>query len=335
MTASVITSSAASRDREPAAGTGEAELCLRVVGKAAVARGVVVLELTAPDGRVLPAWSPGAHVDLVLGNGLIRQYSLCGDPRRNTVWRIGVLREADSRGGSAYVHDVLQVGDEVRVRGPRNNFALATAQRYVFVAGGIGVTPILPMLVEAERRGAAWHLYYGGGSRDSMAFLDELAGYGDRVTLVPQDVCGLLDLDAILEAPADGTLVYCCGPEGLLEAVTRRAEPWPRDTLRIERFRNRAPAEPARAAPFEVVCELSGVTLVVGPGERIVDVAEEAGVGVMYSCSEGTCGTCETAVLDGAVDHRDAYLTDEQRAAGDRMMICVSRAAGPRLVLDL
>ncbi|WP_240809852.1 PDR/VanB family oxidoreductase [Actinomadura sp. WMMA1423] len=335
MTASAITSSAAARDREPAAGTGEAELTLRVAGKAAAARGVAVLELTAPDGRELPAWSPGAHIDLVLENGLIRQYSLCGDPRRNTVWRIGVLRETDSRGGSAHVHDVLQVGDEVRVRGPRNNFALAAARRYVFVAGGIGVTPILPMLAEAERRGAAWHLYYGGGSRDSMAFLEELAGYGDRVTLVPQDVCGLLDLDAILGTPADGTLVYCCGPEGLLEAVTRRAAPWPRDTLRIERFRNRAAAEPAGAAPFEVVCELSGVTLVVGPGERIVDVAEEAGVGVMYSCSEGTCGTCETPVLDGAVDHRDAYLTDEQRAAGDRMMICVSRAAGPRLVLDL
>lgn len=312
------------------------ELPVRVVGKDAVARDVVVLELAAADGRALPGWSPGAHVDLVFGNGLIRPYSLCGVPGRNTVWRIGVLREADSRGGSAYVHDVLQVGDEVRVRGPRNNFVLDAAPRYVFIAGGIGVTPILPMLAEAERRGSDWRLFYGGRTRSSMAFLDELAGYGDRVSVFPQDVSGLLDLDAILgTTPADGTLVYCCGPEGLLDAVTRRAASWPVGALRVERFRNRAPAETGMDGLFEVVCEQSGVTLMIEPGGTIIEAAEEAGLGVMYSCSEGTCGTCETPVLDGPVDHRDAYLTDEQRAAGDRMMICVSRGAGARLVLDL
>ncbi|GAA3941269.1 PDR/VanB family oxidoreductase [Actinomadura viridis] len=334
----MTTGTATARDDAAAAGAraGEPEMLLRVAGKDAVAAGVVVLELAAPDGRALPDWAPGAHVELVLGNGLTRQYSLCGDPRLNTVWRLGVLREADSRGGSAYVHDALRVGDEVRVRGPRNNFVLAAAPRYVFVAGGIGITPILPMLADAQRRGADWRLCYGGRTRDSMAFLDELAGYGDRVSVFPQDVSGPLDLDAILDtAPADGALVYCCGPEGLLDAVTRRAASWPPDTLRVERFRNRTPAEPARDAPFEVVCEMSGVTLLVEPGQTIVDVAEEAGIGVMYSCAEGTCGTCETPVLDGPVDHRDAYLTGEQRAAGDRMMICVSRGAGPRLVLDL
>jgi ferredoxin-NADP reductase len=308
---------------------------LVVTAKNTAADGVVVLCLAASDGAPLPDWTPGAHIDLVLGDGLIRQFSLCGDPSDRSHWRLGILREPDSRGGSSYVHDELEVGHEVDVRGPRNNFAFWPAERYVFVAGGIGVTPILPMLAEAERRGADWRLVYGGRARSSMAFLDELAAYGDRVSIVPQNEAGFPDLDVIVDDVGADTLVYCCGPESLLAAVEQRAGHLPCGTLHLERFR-RLPLQQASCdGPFEVVFAQSGITATVAPDQAIAEVAEEEGVPVLYSCAEGTCGTCETRVLAGTVQHRDSYLDEDQRAAGDRMMICVSRSGGPRLVLDL
>jgi ferredoxin-NADP reductase len=297
--------------------------------------GVVVLTLREAGGHPLPGWAPGAHVDLLLPDGVIRQYSLCGDPTDLHTWRIGVLDEADGRGGSRYVHRELHPGTPVRVRGPRNHFALAPSPGYLFVAGGIGITPILTMIAEAERAGARWELVYGGRQRASMAFLDELAHYGDRVTLRPQDEFGLLDLDTLLGTPRPDTLVYCCGPEPLLAAVEERCASWPSGSLRVERFTAKPLTEPVLAGSFEVELTRSGLTLTVPPDRSILDVAEEAGVNVMSSCSEGTCGTCETPVLDGEPDHRDSVLTDEEQAANDCMMICVSRSRCPRLVLDL
>lgn len=188
----------------------EAEL---VVGRReSVADGVLALTLRHPLGAELPPWEPGAHIDVVLGPDLERQYSLCGDPTDRRAWRIAVLREPDGRGGSAHVHGRLGEGDTVRVRGPRNHFALAPAPRYRFVAGGIGITPILPMLAAAEAAGAEWSLLYGGRTRGSMAFTEELGRYGARVTLAPQDETGLLDLAPVLDRVPEGTLVYCCGP---------------------------------------------------------------------------------------------------------------------------
>ncbi|WP_416977347.1 PDR/VanB family oxidoreductase [Streptomyces sp. T028] len=307
----------------------EAELV--VERRESAADGVLALTLRHPLGERLPAWEPGAHVDLVLGPGLERQYSLCGDPADLTSWRVAVLREPAGRGGSAHVHEQVGQGDKVRVRGPRNHFALRPAPRYRFVAGGIGITPVLPMLAAAEAAGAEWTLLYGGRSRASMAFTGELARYGDRVTVAPQDETGLLDLGSVLDELPEGTLVYCCGPGALLDAVEERC---PAGALHLERFQ---PKEQQAGEDGEFAVELaqSGRTLTVAPGVSVLDTVRAAGVEVLYSCAEGTCGTCETDVLDGTPDHRDSVLTAEEREAGETMMICVSRCRGKKLVLDL
>ncbi|EHR48946.1 flavodoxin reductase family protein [Saccharomonospora marina XMU15] len=312
------------------------ELDLVLARKEAVADGVARLTLRDPRGGPLPEWEPGAHVDLLLGEGLERQYSLCGDPADRSELAVAVLREPDSRGGSAYVHDRLAEGDTVRVRGPRNNFALVDSPRYLFLAGGVGITPILPMVAAAHSRGADWRLVYGGRTRASMAFADVLTDtYGDRVELRPQDETGLLPLDSLLAAPEPDTAVYCCGPEPLLAEVERRCATWPPGALHVERFSPKQGADAGPRQAFEVELAHSGVTLLVPPDKSILEVVEDAGIPVLSSCQEGTCGTCETEVREGVPDHRDSLLTDEEREAGETMMICVSRSCGPRLVLEL
>ncbi|MEU0166662.1 PDR/VanB family oxidoreductase [Streptomyces iakyrus] len=295
------------------------------------AEGVLALTLRHPLGEPLPAWEPGAHVDVLLGPGLERQYSLCGDPADRSAWRIAVLREPAGRGGSAHVHEQLGEDAKVRVRGPRNNFRLEPASRYRFVAGGIGITPLLPMLAAAEAAGAEWTLLYGGRTRGSMAFAAELGRYGDRVTFAPEDETGLLDLPSVLDDVPAGTLVYCCGPGPLLDAVEARC---PSGVLRVERFQPKEQETGGNTA-FEVELARSGRTLTVAPDVSVLDAVRDSGVEVLYSCTEGTCGTCETDVLDGEPDHRDSVLTDDERAAGETMLICVSRCRGGRLVLDL
>ncbi|MGW6645505.1 PDR/VanB family oxidoreductase [Streptomyces iakyrus] len=307
----------------------EAELIVQ--RREIAAEGVLALTLRHPLGEPLPAWEPGAHVDVLLGPGLERQYSLCGDPADRSAWRIAVLHEPAGRGGSAHVHEQLGEDAKVRVRGPRNNFPLEPAPRYRFVAGGIGITPLLPMLAAAEAAGAEWTLLYGGRTRGSMAFGEELRRYGDRVTFAPEDETGLLDLPSVLDDVPAGTLVYCCGPGPLLDAVEARC---PSGVLRVERFRPKE-QEPGGNTAFEVELARSGRTLTVAPDVSVLDAVRDAGVEVLYSCTEGTCGTCETDVLDGEPDHRDSVLTDDERAAGETMLICVSRCRGGRLVLDL
>ena len=306
-----------------------------VQAKELVAEGVAALTLAPAGGHPLPSWTPGAHVDLVLGSAPTRQYSLCGRTDDTGSYRIGILRDDQGSGGSRYVHEQLRPGDTVRVRGPRNHFRLDPSPRYVFVAGGIGITPMLPMVAAAEAAGATWELLYGGRRRTSMAFLDELAAYGDRVTVWPQDEAGLLDLDTLLGTPREDTLVYACGPEPLLAAVEQRCQSWPHGALHLERFAPRPMGEPVRAEAFDVVLERSGLTVTVPPGRSIMSVVEEAGVGVVSSCAEGTCGTCETRVVEGLPDHRDSVLRDDEKATNACMMICVSRSCGDRLVLDL
>ena len=311
----------------------EAEFDLVVTGRSMVATDVVALDLARLDGGVLPEWTPGAHVDLVLEPDLVRQYSLCSDPAQRSVWRVAVLREPDGRGGSAYVHDKLDVGVQIRVRGPRNHFALRPAPAYLFVAGGIGITPILPMISAAQRAGAQWRLVYGGRAEESMAFRDELAHYGEHVDVVPQSRCGLIDVDRLLGTPSQDMLVYCCGPSGLLTAVEQRCTAWPDGALHVERFAAAVPTEPDTA--FDVVLRRSGRTVHVPAETSILHAVKAAGVPVLASCEQGTCGTCETGVLGGIPQHRDTLLTEQERTAGDLMMICVSRACSPSLVLDL
>jgi ferredoxin-NADP reductase len=313
----------------------EFEADLVVSQAEAVAADVVALTLARPDGANLPGWTPGAHIDLVLTDGLVRQYSLCGRTDEPDRWQVAVLQARDSRGGSAAVH-ALTDGCTVRVRGPRNHFPVVRSGRYTFIAGGIGITPLLPMIREVDAAGAGWELHYGGRQRTSMAFAAELTrNYPGRVHLVPEDEQGRLDLDRILGEPRPDTLVYACGPEPLLAAVEERCRAWPPGALHLERFSaKQAPVESA-ATEFDVVLQRSGRTLRVPAGRSIFQVVRDAGVSVLGSCLEGICGTCETEVLDGDIDHRDSVLDDAERAAGDCMMICVSRALSPHLTLDL
>ncbi|RLV47444.1 oxidoreductase [Nocardioides mangrovicus] len=314
----------------------EVEVAVRVVDRTVAADGVVVLDLVAADGAPLPAWEPGAHVDLDLAEDLSRQYSLCGDPTRTGTWRIGVLLEPQSRGGSRFVHDKLHVGCEVLAHGPRNHFVLEPSPRYVFVAGGIGVTPIMAMAGAAERAGSQWTLLYGGRSLATMAFRNELELLGgERVEVRPQDVHGLLDLPALLAAPRPDTLVYACGPEPLLDAVEQAMTAWPDGALHIERFTPKTFDEPASTERFEVELTRSDLVLTVAADKSILETVSEAGVDVPSSCQEGTCGTCETVVVSGEPDHRDSLLSAAEQEANETMMICVSRSRCPRLVLDL
>ncbi|MDN5913533.1 MAG: PDR/VanB family oxidoreductase [Pseudonocardia sp.] len=314
----------------------EVDVTVVVTRRIEAADGVTVIDLRAADGAPLPVWEPGAHIDLMLTPELVRQYSLCGDPDEPGTWRIGVLLEADGRGGSRFVHDKLHIGAEVVARGPRNHFELEPAPRYVFVAGGIGITPVVPMIGRAASAGAEWTLLYGGRTTSSMAFRDELRLLGgDRVSITPQDTHGLLDLPSVLAEPREDTLVYVCGPEPLLDAVTELTRSWPVGSLHLERFTPKTLDEPAGEQPFEVELARSEITLIVPPGRSILDVATESGVDAPSSCGEGTCGTCETVIISGAADHRDSLLTPAEQQAGETMMICVSRAAGPGLLLDM
>jgi ferredoxin-NADP reductase len=323
----------------PSANVHEFTADLIVRRRSTPADGVVVLDLAHPGSQDLPHWQPGAHIDLVLEDGLARQYSLCGGPRDPGVWRVGVLLDPNSRGGSRYVHENLAEGVTVRVRGPRNHFPLVDAPRYRFIAGGIGITPIAAMIEAVHQSGSDWTLLYGGRTKASMAFADELAErYSDRVTVWPQDERGLLDLESLLKDPEHDTLVYCCGPEPLLAAVEQHCAQWPTGTLHIERFAAKAPsAEQAAGAldQFELVCQRSGITLEITADKSILETLEEADIPIMASCYEGVCGTCEARVLEGTPDHRDSMLTEPEKAAGEVMLVCVSRSRTERLVLDL
>lgn len=312
----------------------EFEIDLVVRDAEQVAQDVVAMTLARVDGSDLPDWTPGAHVDLILGDDLTRQYSLCGRTNDTDSWRVAVLRTPDSRGGSLAVHD-LAAGSTIRVRGPRNHFPVVAARRYLFVAGGIGITPLLAMIYEVEAAGAEWELHYGGRSRGSMAFTKELEEFGDRVHLVPEDEAGRLDLDTILAEPRDDTLVYSCGPEPLLAAMEDRCATWPAGALHLERFTAKASEAPDQEVGFELMLQRSGKTLTVPPDKTVFEVVRDAGVSVLGSCLEGICGTCETEVVDGDVDHRDSILDDEERESNEVMMICVSRCTSARLVLDL
>lgn len=306
---------------------------LLVTERTSPAEGVVRLRLEGPD---LPRWEPGAHLDLVLPSGLVRQYSLCGDPADTGTYTVAARLAEDGRGGSREVHAQLHEGAEVGVRGPRNRFPLVGADGYLFVAGGIGITPVLPMLRAVAASGAPWQLLYGGRSRATMPFLDEideigkLGPDGGRVTVVPQDTSGHPDVAAALSALAPGTAVYACGPEPLMDAVAAHLPAG--CTLHLERFAPGA-GSGADSGAFEVELRRSRRTLSVAAGQSVLAAVREELPHVSYSCEQGFCGTCQQRVLEGEIDHRDELLTDAERA--DSMLICVSRCRGGRLVLDL
>ncbi|MEN0015584.1 MAG: PDR/VanB family oxidoreductase [Solirubrobacteraceae bacterium] len=316
----------------------ELERELVVDARTELVPGIVALTLRDPAGGELPQWQPGSHIDLVLGDDLVRQFSLCGDPADRSAFRVAVLREDDGRGGSVAVHETLRPGTTVRSRGPRNHFAFEIAPRYRFIAGGIGITPILPMVRAAAAAGAEWSLAYAGKSAGGMAFAEELAAeFPERVRVFESATTGRMDVTAELADPDGVTDIYCCGPEALMGAVELAAAEagWPAGALHLERFVPRELGEPVWKESFLVDLLLSGHTVTVDPGQSVLDAVRGTGALVLSSCEEGTCGTCETPLLEGAVEHRDSLLTPEEQAAGDRMMICVSRAACPRIVLEL
>lgn len=316
---------------------GARELAVTVVAKESVATDAVSLELRSLDGAPLPAWSPGAHLEFALPTPqgtLIRHYSLCGDPADRQSWRIAVLREADGRGGSAYIHDAVAAGDTLRVTGLRNNFPLGEAGKYLFVAGGIGITPILPMVRAAIAAGADWRFVACTRSADRLPLADQVRALpADGVHVHLDEESGLLDLDALLGSCDDATSVYVCGPTGLIGAIESRSEgqAW---QFFAEQFVADA-VDTSGDQAFDVVISSTGATVTIPADASILHTLNEAGYDIASSCEEGTCGTCETGVLDGVPDHRDVVLSKSEKAENDCMMLCVSRANCPRLVLDL
>jgi len=306
-----------------------------------VADGVLELRLAHPDGKPLPDWEPGAHVEVETTAG-IRQYSLCGDHAGDYV--IAVLDEPQGRGGSRVLHESAVVGGQLRIRGPRNHFHLADdADHYVLIAGGIGITPIKAMAQHLAATGRSWQLHYGGRTAATMAYVDEVRALDpDLVSVRAQDADGMLDLAAILADADAGTVVYCCGPPGLLDAAAAAVAESAARELRVERFTAATPVvadpateEAAGEETFVVELAASGLEVEVGPGQSILEAVRDHLPDVMSSCEDGYCGTCETTVIDGVPLHRDTVLSPSEQESNETMMICVGRSCSKRLVLDL
>jgi len=306
-----------------------------------VAHDVVELRLTRATGGALPAWEPGAHVELTLPSGLRRTYSLCGEVTDAEAWTIAVHRAPDGRGGSREIHETALVGRELEVRGPVNRFPLVPAAGYLLLAGGIGVTPLLPMARELTARGLPWRLVLGARDRSRLVYAEELVVLGgDRVLLLPQDEAGPPDLAAELAATPATHAVYACGPQPMLDAVTELCRTGDSArSLHLERFTAAEDAVSDRLGPvegeFEVVLSRSGLRLTVPADRSVLDVVREKLPDVPYSCEEGYCGSCETAVVAGLPDHRDTVIDPSERPTSTTMMICVSRCDSPVLELDL
>jgi cytochrome P450/ferredoxin-NADP reductase len=327
-------SSAMIRDAAPTA------IPVTVTRRRALTEDVVELTLALDEGAA--EWEPGAHIDLELPNGpgvpsgMVRSYSLCGSPGAEGL-RVAVLNEPDGRGGSRAIHEQVHEGARLRVRGPRNHFRLRPADVVLFVAGGIGITPLLPMIEECERRGTPWRLLFLGRARERMPYLAELQNqHASHVYAWPSSERGRYDLDEIwMRLPVGRSYVYACGPEELLSGIEGSARRRGReDAVVVERFAPRdVEHEPNR--PIEVELARSERVVEVAEAESVLDAVNAAGANVLSTCREGTCGTCEVRVLAGIPEHRDSVLTAEERLANDTMMTCVSRCRGSRLVLDL
>ena len=326
--------------RPPAPREHRRTLTLTVTDREVVARdeNVIALTLAATDRAALPRWHPGAHLDIHLPSGRVRQYSLCGDPAQRGHYRIAVRRIPTGGGGSIEVHDRLPVGAQVSTSGPRIAFPLSVpghgspTQRLRFVAGGIGITPILPMLGLADSLGVDWSMIYVGRSAQSIPFLDEVRRYGDRIAIRTDDVQGIPSADDLLGECPDGTTVYACGPADMLTLIRERLTGRDNVELHFERF---AAAPVVDGEPFTVTVASTGTQLAVAADETLLSALQRGGVAAPYSCQQGFCGTCRTRVLEGVVQHRDTVLTTPERDAG-LMLTCVSRApAGEHLSLDL
>jgi ferredoxin-NADP reductase len=306
-------------------------------------KGINSYEFVDPSGNQLPLFEAGAHIDVYLGNGMIRQYSLCNPPSERNRYVIGVLKDENGRGGSKAVHERLRAGEFVKISHPRNHFPLShDARRVVLIAGGIGVTPIKAMAHELEARGVDYEMHYCARDADCAAFGGELGTLARSGRLQYHfdggDPRAGLDLGKLLAEPADGAHVYYCGPGGFMKACAEATRHWPKGTVHCEHFK--APEQPAKPREagdasdgFEVTIASTGQTIAVGSSQSIADALNEAGVALPTSCCAGLCATCKVRYLEGEVEHNDFILNDDER--GEFLTACVSRAISKVLVLDL
>jgi vanillate O-demethylase ferredoxin subunit len=311
-----------------------------VVAKRREAQDIVSFELASADGAPLPPFSAGAHIDVQVGPGLVRQYSLCNDPSERHRYQIAVLRDPHSRGGSQAIHDSIHVGDTVQISAPKSHFPLLPASSYLLLAGGIGITPILCMAERLARSDADFALHYCTRSAARTAFMERIlmSPFAGRVHFHHDEGAGgkTLDIDAVLRGAAPGTHLYVCGPAGFIDAATSaaKAHGWAGDRVHHEYF-GAAPQADTSDQPFEVKIASTGQVIDIPIGRTVVQVLEVHGIAIPTSCEQGVCGTCLTRVLDGTPEHRDHYLTDEEQAANDQFTPCCSRARTPSLLLDL
>jgi ferredoxin-NADP reductase len=325
-------SATAARPDPPAA---EALIDVRLTAIRYAARDTNIYELSSADGKLLPAYQPGAHVDLHLPNGIVRQYSLLEPEPRPHRYMIGVKRDPASRGGSRCVHEDLRVGNPLKISAPRNNFGLVEDASHVLLfAGGIGITPIWCMVQRLEKLGRSWKLYYACRSRSDMAFLQTLESMASSEFHFDDEAGGkFLDVAGIIAAAPQDAHLYCCGPTPMLKAFEAATANWPRDRIHVEYFTPKQ--EPAKTGGFVVELARSGREFVIPEGKTILQVLLDAGVDVDYSCELGICGACEQRVVSGVPEHRDAILTEEEQASNTKVMICCAGCKSERLVLDL
>lgn len=308
---------------------------VRLVSVRYAARDTNLYEFQRPDGKTLPRTSPGAHIDIHLPQNLVRQYSLINDGDNPSVYVIGVKRDVSSRGGSTYIHDGLRVGEILKISPPRNNFPLNEEARHiVLIAGGIGITPIMCMLKRLQDLGRSWELHYSSRSRIDAPFLDVLKKMPTVHLHFDQENPGkFLDLASIVSRAIDGTHFYCCGPLPMLEAYEGATATLPREQVHVEYFNSKLGL--ATDGGYSVEIASSGRVFDIPPGKTILTVLRDAGFVVPSSCEQGVCGACETRLVSGEADHRDAILTESERSANESIMICCSGSKGGRLVLDL
>lgn len=313
-------------------------LQVKVLRRREEAEGIASYELARADGQPLPPFSAGSHIDVHLPGGLVRQYSLCNDPHEAAHYRIGVLRDAASRGGSIAMHEQVREGDVITISEPRNHFPLHAAPHSLLLAGGIGITPLMCMAQRLAAIGASFELHASNRSRARSAFLDELKSFGERFHLHLDDgeASQKLDLPAVLKAAPVGSRIYVCGPTGFIDFVvaTAKAQGWPTDQLHLEYF-GAAPQDTTGDREFEVRIASTGQSYRIPADQTVTAALQAQGVDIMVSCEQGVCGTCITRVLEGECDHRDMYFTDEEKAKGDQFTPCCSRAKSSVLVLDL
>lgn len=316
-------------------------LAVRVARKRTEAQDICSLQLVAANGTTLPAFTAGAHLDVHLPGGLVRQYSLCNPPSDAGHYEISVLRDAQSRGGSVAVHDAVTEGSVLHISPPKNHFPLATnAAHHLLLGGGIGITPLLAMAEHLASQGESFELHHCTRSRERTPFTERLAAspYARHVHHHVDDgqATQKLDIAATLKKAGTGTHLYVCGPQGFMDAVlcTARAQGWPEERLHHEYF-SAAPADTTGDGSFEMEVASTGQVITVAPAQTALQALLAAGFDIPMSCEQGVCGTCLTGVKAGTPEHRDHYLTPEEQAGNDQFLPCCSRARGGRLVLDL